>query len=100
MRDTGEVAAEPALHWMRGKLWWEQSGASEAEACLVRGVETARLRGAHTQALGPATLLAKIRAAAGRRDEAARGLAAALQPMTPAADVPLVAEAEAVLRGL
>lgn len=98
---TGETTPESTLHWVKGELLLRASGrASEGEPCFARGLEIANGCGARTQALGPATSLARLWNDQGKRTEAMRLLEESTDGLTPSFDVPVLREAKSLLAQL
>lgn len=99
---TGEIASASTLHWVKGELLGTSGRASddEVEQCLARGLEIADGCGARTQALGPATSLARLWSDQGKRTEAVRLLEQSTDGLTQAFDVPVLREAKSLLAEL
>jgi hypothetical protein len=96
---TGGHRADSFLHRVRGDVLAERDRAA-AEASYREALRIAESQGARTFELQAAHALGKLLGAAGRPVEAHAVLAPALEGFSPTAEMPEIAEAEALLAAL
>jgi predicted ATPase len=96
---SGEQAAGPSLHDVKGELLLVQnpSDVTEAERCFRTAIEIARGQSARSAELRATTSLARLLAKQGRRDEARTLLAEIYGWFTEGFDTPNLKNAKALL---
>jgi DNA-binding SARP family transcriptional activator/predicted ATPase len=101
-RRTGERVWEAELDRLEGELRLaaDPDDVAEATECFHRAIEIARGQAARSWELRAASSLARLLAAAGRRDEARRALAGIYDWFTEGFDTPDLGEAKGLLDDL
>jgi predicted ATPase len=101
-QETGERFSDPCLHRLRGEILLErdQADPAPAEEALKTAIAIAKQQGARSYELLASLSLAKLYQSTGRSADAHSVLAPALKGFSPTAEMPEIAEAQALLAEL